>query len=131
MYKKINYAIDDEGIPTMTARENMPDIVCTEPSNEPEGAALVSNVEVTMMRGKTDQVMNKMIPIRRHLLNDISKYKDAFAVFIAPYIHDDAEEASEWYKHKDNININPYKIEEFIDKISANDKLISLNEIGG
>lgn len=130
-YIEPNYSIDDEGMPTMTARGNMPDIVCAEPSNEPEGAALVSNVEVTMMRGKTDQVMNEMIPIRRHLLNDISKYKDAFAVFIAPYIHDDAKEASEWYKYKDNININPYTIEEFIDKISANDKLISLNEIGG
>ena len=62
------------------------------------------------------------------MLNDLSRNKDAFAVFIAPYIHDDAKEASEWYKYKDNININPYTIEEFIDKISVNDKLISLNE---
>ena len=127
-YIEPNYSIDDEGMPTMTARGNMPDIVCTEPSNESEGVPLVSNVEVTMMRGKTDQVMNEMIPIRRHLLNDLSKHKEAFAVFIAPYIHDDAKEASEWYKYKDNININPYTIEEFIDKISVNDKLISLNE---
>ena len=127
-YIEPNYSIDDEGMPTMTARGNMPDIVCTEPSNESEGVPLVSNVEVTMMRGKTDQVMNEMIPIRRHLLNDLSRNKDAFAVFIAPYIHDDAKEASEWYKYKDNININPYTIEEFIDKISVNDKLISLNE---
>ena len=93
-----------------------------------QGGTLISNIEITMMKGKTDQVMNEMIPIRRHLLNDLSRHKDAFAVFIAPYIHSDAKDASEWYKHKDNIDINPYTIEEFIDKISANDKLISLNE---
>lgn len=38
----------------MTARGNMPDIVCTEQSNESEGVSLVSNVEVTIMRVKTD-----------------------------------------------------------------------------
>lgn len=130
-YVEPNYSIDDEGMPTMTARGNMPDIVCVQPREDSEKAPLVSNVEVTMMRGKTVQVMKEILPIRRHLLNDISKCKDVFAVFIAPYIHDDAKEAAEWYKHKDNININPYTIDEFINKIDANDKLIYLNEKEG
>jgi hypothetical protein len=130
-YVEPNYSIDDEGMPTMTARGNMPDIVCVEPGEYSKKAPLISNVEVTMMRSKMDQVMNEMIPIRRHLLNDLSKCKDAFAVFIAPYIHDDAKEAAEWYKHKDNININPYTIDEFINKIDVDDKLVFLNEMGG
>lgn len=124
-----NYSIDDEGIPTMTARGNLPDIVCTETRNESLEDPLIANVEVTMMRGKTDQVMNEMIPIRRHLLNNKKKYEDAFAVFIAPFVHDDAKEASKWYKYKDNININPYTIEEYIEMVKSHNKLINLNQM--
>lgn len=124
-----NYSIDDEGMPTMTARGNMPDIVCTEISENPNVSPLISNIEVTMMRDKTDQVMNEMIPIRRHLLNDMSKHKDVFAVFVAPFIHDDTKEASEWYKHKDNININLYTIEEYILTIEQHSELYYLNKM--
>lgn len=128
-YVEPNYSIDDEGMPTMTAGGNLPDIVCTEPDKD--NPSLISNVEVTMMRGKTDQVMNEMIPIRRHLLSDLSKGNDVFAVFIAPFIHDDAKEASKWYKYRDSLDINTYTIEEFINKIDSNNKLSALNEIGG
>lgn len=104
-----NYSIDDEGLPTMTAKGEMPDIVCTD-SEE----FLTSNIEVTLMKGRSDQINNEIIPIRRHLLNKNTKGMDAFAVFIAPYIHEDTKESASWYKHKDNINIYTYSIKDFV-----------------
>jgi hypothetical protein len=104
-----NYSIDDEGLPTMTAKGEMPDIVCTD-SEE----FLTSNIEVTLMKGRSDQINNEIIPIRRHLLSKNTKGMDAFAVFIAPYIHEDTKESTSWYKHKDNINIYTYSIKDFV-----------------
>ena len=121
-----NYSIDDEGLPTMTARGEMPDIVCTD-----SNVALTANIEVTLMKGRSDQVNNEIVPIRRHLLSKINENLDAFAVFIAPYVHEDTKEIAEWYKHKDKIDISTLTIEEFINKIKTNKKLITLNEMGG
>lgn len=124
-YVKPNYSIDDEGLPTMTARGNMPDIICSEFSSNGkiEEFSLVANVEVTLMRGKTDQVANEIIPIKRHLLTQTNNNKNAFSVFIAPSVHDDTKDLAEWYKHRDNVTIIPFTIQEIIDKLKTDREL--------
>jgi hypothetical protein len=102
-----NYTIDDEGLPTMTAKGNLPDIICTDDLNN------ISNVEVTLMTSKIDQVTNEIIPIRRHLLSQIKNDSNAFALLIAPFLHEDTKECAKWYKEKDNIDIYTCTIEEF------------------
>lgn len=129
-YVEPNYSIDDEGLPTMTARGDMPDIICTEPhfENLDNQELIIANVEVTLMKGRSDQVNNEIVPIRRHLLSQINSGKDAFAIFIAPFIHEDTKEMSLWYKHKDKIDISTYTIEEF-SNILPNNKLSNLRKI--
>lgn len=124
-----NYSIDDEGLPTMTARGDMPDIICVETYHDGEFMSkITSNVEVTLMRGRSDQVNNEIVPIRRHLLAQISSGDDAFAVFIAPFVHEDTKEMAAWYKHKDKIDINTMTIEEFTQSIQSNN-LIDLRNL--
>jgi len=114
-----NYSIDDEGYPTMTARGNVPDIVCMDPEN-----FMISNIEVTLMRGRTDQVNNEMIPIKRHLVSINKPSFEVFALFIAPTIHDDTKEIAAWFKHKDNVNIYTYSIDEYV-KIILNSRYLN------
>lgn len=111
-----NYAIDDEGLPTMTAGGNTPDIVCYD--NEYN-----SLVEVTLMCGRSDQVNNEIIPIRRHLIEMKKEKENSFSLFVAPVIHEDTKESTEWYKHKDNVDIIPLTIIEMINQLKSNDKL--------
>ena len=125
-YVEPNYSIDDEGMPTMTAKGEMPDIICTDSDD-----LITANIEVTLMRGRADQVNNEIVPIRRHLINKINSGKNAFAIFVAPIVHEDTKEIAEWYKYKDSVDISTYSIDDFIGKIDSNDKLVSLNEIGG
>lgn len=124
-YVEPNYSIDDEGLPTMTARGNMPDIICSDPHpyNIIDEVPLYANVEVTLMRGKTDQVTNEIVPIRRHLLTQINEGKNAFAIFIAPNVHEDTKEISEWYKHKDNVDIKTFTIQDIVEKLNKDKRL--------
>lgn len=121
-----NYSIDDEGLPTMTARGNMPDIICKDPEK-----FITSNIEVTLVRGRSDQINNEIIPIRRHLLSNENKNDTTFAVFIAPYIHEDTKEIAAWYKYKDNVNIYTCSIEEYINKIRNIKYLMELSQVEG
>lgn len=111
-----NYAIDDEGLPTMTAGGNSPDIVCYD--NEYN-----SLVEVTLMCGRSDQVNNEIIPIRRHLIEIKKEKENSFSLFVAPVIHEDTIESAEWYKHKDDVDIIPITIMNMIDKLKTNEHL--------
>ena len=114
-----NYPVDDEGLPTMTAGGDTPDIVCYDGEYD-------SLFEVTLMCGRSDQVNNEIIPIRRHLIDRLKKNNNSFSVFIAPVIHEDAKEAIEWYKHKDNVDIIAYSILEMIKIFKEKDKLSEL-----
>lgn len=107
-----NYSVDDEGLPTFTAGRGIADIVCFDTRCD-------SLFEVSLMCGRQDQVNNEIIPIRRHLLEYIEKKKDvtAFSVFVAPVVHQDTFEISLWYKQKDNLDIFPFNINDFIKKI--------------
>ena len=95
---------------------DIPDILCKQNDYD-------SNVEVTLMCGRSDQVNNEIIPIRRHLLDLKAKNDKSFAIFVAPFIHEDAIEASEWYKFKDNIDIVTCDTVTFIDKIGKYKKI--------
>jgi AlwI restriction endonuclease. len=102
-----NYSIDDEGLPTNTASGGKADIVCLDDECE-------SLVEVTLMCGRQDQVNNEIVPIRRHLMEELKNNENAFSVFIAPVIHEDTEEMAQWYKHKDDLDIITYSMDDFI-----------------
>ncbi len=114
-----NYTIDDEGMPTNTASGGKADIVCFD--NEYQ-----SLVEVTLMCGRQEQVNNEIIPIRRHLLEEKKDQKKTFSVFIAPVIHEDTKQISEWYKFKEDLDIVTYAVDDFIDKIKQEDKISGL-----
>lgn len=107
-----NYSVDDEGLPTFTAGGDTSDIVCHDDDCD-------ILVEVTLMCGRQDQVNNEIIPIRRHLLEHKKKKENSFSVFIAPRVHADTKEAVEWYKHKDDVDIIPFDIDEFIKKLTS------------
>lgn len=111
-----SYPVDDEGLPTMTAGGDTPDIVCYDGEFD-------SLFEVTLMCGRSDQVNNEIIPIRRHLLERIKKNNNSFSVFVAPIIHEDTKEVIEWYKYKDNVDIIPYTILEMIEKFKITENL--------
>ena len=114
-----NYSVDDEGLPTFTAGGGVADIECYDNDYN-------SYYEVTLMRGRAEQVNNEIIPIRRHLIEAKEKMSNIFSVFIAPIIHADTKEITEWYKHKDNIDILTFDINQFIEKITQYDRASQL-----
>ncbi len=115
-----NYAVDDEGLPTFTAAGGYADIECYD-------AEYDSYFEVTLMCGRADQVNNEIIPISRHLREAKQKRRqESFSVFVAPIIHPDTVEAAEWQSMKYKIDILTFNIDEFIEKITVNDKVCQL-----
>ena len=116
-----NYTIDDEGLPTNTASGGKADIVCRDQEYQ-------SLLEVTLMCGRHDQVNNEIIPIRRHLLEEKKNRKKTFSVFVAPVIHEDTKESAEWYKHKEDLDIITYAVDEFIEKLKEAEKISGLLE---
>lgn len=115
-----NYIIDDEGLPTTTALGSLADIVCYE-----EDCGTL--VEVTLMTSKK-QVNDEIIPIKRHLLEFKTKNKvhNSFSIFVAPRVHPDAKDMADWFKHRDNVDILTYNIDEFIGAISENSRISDL-----
>lgn len=117
-----NYSVDDEGLPTFTASGGYADIECYDTDCD-------SYFEVTLMCGRSDQVNNEIIPISRHLREaKAQRREESFSVFIAPVIHTDTVEAAEWQKHKYNVDILTYNINEFIAKIGTVHKVSQLLE---
>ena len=110
------YPVDDEGLPVNTAGGGRADIICWD-------GECRSLVEVTLMCGRQDQVSNEIVPIRRHLLEEKKTMPDTFSVFIAPVIHEDAREMAAWYKYRNNLDIIPYTVEEFIGRVQKIGKL--------
>lgn len=114
-----NYIVDDEGLPTCTASGGMADIVVLD-------VAYDSLFEVTLMRGRQDQVNNEIVPIRRHLMEYKKIKENAFSVFIAPSIHEDTKEMASWYKYKDNLDILTFDILTFLENIKHKSSLFQL-----
>lgn len=107
-----NYKIDDEGLPTFTAAGGIADIECFDDDCKPI-------VEVTLMTSKA-QGANEIPAITRHLKDRQQKYisDKVFALFIAPAIHADAQYMIEFSKFRDNVDIIPYTILEYVAKIA-------------
>lgn len=107
-----NYPVDDEGLPTFTAGGDMADILCKDEKYD-------STVEVTLACGRSVQVNNEIIPIRRHLLKLKETNDNVFSVFIAPKIHEDVYQVSLIYKLRENIDILAFDVEDIIEKFKS------------
>lgn len=115
---KPNYAIDDEGNPTFTAKGGIADI-------EVYDIEMDSLVEVTLMKNR-QQATNEIPAITRHLKEQreksLSKY--VFSIFVAPNIHEDTLYMCEFTKFRDKLDIIPYTIVDFIKKIEVANSLV-------
>lgn len=118
-----NYKIDDEGLPTFTAAGGIADIECFDKDCNPI-------VEVTLMTSKS-QAVNEIPGITRHVKDRQIQYENTkvFAVFIAPTIHADAQYMIEFSKFRDNIDIIPYTIIEYINKLVTASAISDLNYV--
>lgn len=112
-----NYAIDDEGNPTFTARGGKADI-------EVYYKNISSLFEVTMMKNR-NQSTQEIPSITRHLQSfEKQEYpKNCLGVFIAPFIHPDSRYMINFTKDHYNIQIIPFNIDEFVEKIENSKKL--------
>lgn len=113
-----NYPCDDEGLPTSTAGGvgDQGDIDCIESQN---GIL----VEVTMAEGRV-QTMMEVWPISRHLEAFKRKYTpNSQCVFIAPSIFKDSERQIKYIKDIEDLQIRPFRIDEFIDYLENTPQL--------
>lgn len=113
-----NYVVDDEGIPIRHASGGKADIVCTD-------AIYEGLVEVTLMIGR-QQTNDEILPIARHLTEELQERPNVVAIFVAPIVFEDASRCAGYIKYKDNIDIKTYGINEFIDVLNNYDTLDSL-----
>lgn len=102
-----NYAIDDEGMPTFTARGGKGDIEVFGPDDD-------VLVEVTLMQNKS-QAVNEIPGITRHL-SEFGDYKNksVYSLFIASALHPDTMYMIEFTKFKESLEINGYTILDFV-----------------
>ena len=114
-----NYSMDDEGLPTSFAPGNSADILC----RDNVGNILV---EVSLISSR-QQVTSEILSIERHLLDTKTEDKNAFTVFVAPYIHPDSIRYIEFRKAVDNLVINAYGIDDFTVKLSLADNFRNLS----
>ncbi|SEI52333.1 AlwI family type II restriction endonuclease [Streptococcus equinus] len=117
-----NYAIDDEGMPTFTARGGAGDIEVSTTTDD-------VLVEVTLMQNKS-QAVNEIPGITRHLTDfgDHNK-KTVYSIFIAPSLHPDTMYMIEFTKFKENLEINGYTIIDFLNRLRSSDKISDLRNI--
>jgi len=104
-----NYISDDEGLPSSHAPGNNADIECYERKS-------CTLLEVTLLTG-TVQVAREMPPISRHLLEKKTEYENSVSFFIAPSVHQDTIKWSEFIKFKDDLDILPFSIDEFVKRL--------------
>lgn len=110
-----NYISDDEGLPSSHAPGNNADIECYERKN-------CTLLEVTLLTG-TVQVSREMPPVSRHLSDKKTEYKNSVSFFIAPSIHKDTIKWSEFIKFKDDIDILPFSIDDFLKRLDSEKQL--------
>lgn len=85
-------------------------------------------VEVTLMTSRA-QGSNEISAITRHLKERQQQYisDKVFALFIAPSIHVDAQYMIEFSKYRDNVDIIPFTILQFLQTLKTNLKIINYN----
>ncbi len=118
---KANYAIDDEGNPTFTAKGGVADILLEDKESN-------STIEVTLMRSK-QQSMLEIPAITRHLqdLQAKTNKENIFSVFVAPMIHQDTIYMCEFTKSRYDLDIFYYDIENFTKKVKESKTLSELS----
>lgn len=115
-----NYNVDDEGMPTHTAKGGIPDIICEDEGN-------ISLIEVSLMRGRSEQINNEIIPIMRHLkeyANPNNKKKTA--IFISPQVHYDAEKAASFSRLLDKLDIYTSSTENITEMVKKSNSIHDL-----
>lgn len=114
-----NYAIDDEGMPTFTAKGGVGDI---EVSSQTDDVL----VEVTLMQAKS-QAVNEIPGITRHLKefgNHVDK--QVYSLFIAPTLHQDSVYMIQFTKFQEDLEINGYTILDFISALRQSQNIADL-----
>lgn len=121
-FKKVtvypNYITDDEGLPIRHASGGKADIICLDYKYE-------GLIEVTLMMGR-QQTNNEILPIARHLKQELKKRDNVIALFIAPCIFEDAELMASWIKYEKHIDIKTYDIQKFLNVLN---KYTSLDDM--
>lgn len=116
---KPNYAIDDEGNPTFTAKGGVADILVEEYDTN-------STIEVTLMRNK-QQSTNEIPAITRHLDQLRSSLnKEIFSIFVAPNIHPDTIYMCKFTKLQYDLEIFYYDIEKFTNRVIESNSIQGL-----
>lgn len=114
-----NYAIDDEGMPTFTARGGIGDIEVSSRTDD-------ILVEVTLMQAKS-QAVNEIPGITRHLRNFGDHVnKQVYSLFIAPTLHPDSVYMIQFTKFQENLEINGYTISDFISSLRQSQNIADL-----
>lgn len=115
-----NYVTDDEGLPIRHASGGKADIICLD-------CIYKGLVEVTLMLGR-QQTNNEILPITRHLEQELKERDNVISLFIAPHVFADAKRMAKWIKHEEHINIKTYDIQEFLNilnKYTSLDDMVS------
>jgi len=116
---KPNYPVDDEGMPTSTARGGVGDI-------EVYGKKVDVLVEVTLMRNKSQSV-NEIPGITRHMIEfKDNKTKLAYSLFVAPSIHPDTNYMIGYSKSSSDVDIYPLTIDEFVIRWEGSAEIMDL-----
>lgn len=110
-----NYIIDDEGLPTNFASGGQADIIC-------KCSDFDTLFEVTLLNG-VNQNIREMPSITRHLREYNTNEKKAFSVLVAPQIHNDTLEYSQFIKNKDNLDIIPLTIHDYLSSLQLNNSI--------
>lgn len=128
MFVKPNYKVDDEGIPTFTARGGISDIECH--YNNTYGL-----VEVTLMVGAAQQTEHEMTSISDHLKTASSETDEyTLALFVAPLLTERAKDYMEYMNERKLKNdkcagIIPIMIENLVSKFKEVNSLTELTAI--
>ena len=115
IFVKPNYISDDEGLPSSYAIGGKPDIECEELKK-------YVLVEVTMLTG-TQQTIREMPSISRHLKDKIEQKQEAISFFVAPIVHHDTKQYSDFLKYKEKLKVFPFSINEFLENLEQNKNL--------
>lgn len=106
-----NYVVDDEGLPIRHASGGKADIVCFD-------AIYEGLFEVTLMIGR-QQTFNEILPITRHLHEELDNRANVVAFFIAPVVFDDAKRMARFVKYDEGLDVITYDIEDFIERLKV------------
>ncbi len=111
---KPNYIVDQNGLPTFHAPAGKPDI---EILNE-EGKGIV---ELTLIIGSKQQLVNELIPITTHLIDfqNREERSDCFCWYISPNIDKRVRLYTEFIKYADNLDIFANNIHESLEIING------------